>query len=123
MRRPTISPVQRENPLESLINALDCGAKHMADHWDDWDKWRAEHRSGRGKWKHKHMDWGKPGHSQSERRAEREARRAEERERLREHFERRRQRRRDRHEERGRDRGSVLTPEEEAYRQARRTAE
>jgi signal transduction histidine kinase len=77
----------------------------MADHWDDWEKWRAEHRHGRSRWKHKRTDWGRPGHSL---RAARDERREEE-----------RQRRR----ERGRDRGRVLTPEEEAYRQARRIAE
>ena len=69
----------------------------MPHDWDDWEKWRARHRHGR-------PDWSRPGRGQ--RRAERdEAREAE------------RARRREKR------RGRSLSPEEEAYREARRAAE
>ncbi|MFI5317785.1 MAG: 2TM domain-containing protein, partial [Myxococcota bacterium] len=69
----------------------------MPHDWDDWEKWRARHRHGR-------PDWSRPG--RGDRRAERnEARDAE------------RARRREKR------RGRELSPEEEAYRQARRAAE
>ena len=69
----------------------------MPHGWDDWDKWKAKHRHGR-------HDWSRPG--RSDRRAEWAEARDQERARRRE-----------------RRRGRELTPEEEAYREARRAAE
>ncbi|HTO54245.1 MAG TPA: ATP-binding protein [Myxococcota bacterium] len=65
---------------------------------DDWDKWKAKHRG-------RHHDWSRPGRAQR-RAAERDEERDGERWRRRE-----------------RRRGRELTPEEEAYREARRLAE
>jgi signal transduction histidine kinase len=87
----------------------------MSRDWDDWEKWKAKHRG-------RHQDWSRPGRSQ--RRAEREERREERREEWmakREEWMAKRDAERERRRERRR--GRELTPEEEAYREARRTAE
>jgi signal transduction histidine kinase len=72
----------------------------MPHDWDDWDKWKAKHRHGP-------TDWSRPGraHRRAWREELREAREAE------------RARRREKR------RRPELTPEEEAYREARRAAE
>ncbi|HTO06528.1 MAG TPA: ATP-binding protein [Myxococcota bacterium] len=72
----------------------------MGRDWDDWEKWKAK-RYGR------HHDWSRPG--RAERHADREARLAE--------------REAERSRRRERRRGRELTPEEEAYREARRAAD
>ena len=83
----------------------------MPRDWDDWEKWRAKHRHGR-------PDWSRPGRGnrRAEREAHREAWRAE-RDEVRAEREEVRARRREKR------RGRELTPEEEAYREARRAAE
>ena len=70
----------------------------MPHDWDDWDKWKAKHRG--------RHDWSRPGRASRRDREERDEQRREERERRRE-----------------RRRRPSLTPEEEAYREARRAAE
>src|SRR5262245_24901956 len=75
-----------------------CGEERMARRWDDWDKMKSKrHRHGR-------PDWSRPG--RVDLRAARDAEREAERERR-----------------RSRRRGRELTPEEETYLEARRTAE
>jgi len=79
----------------------------MPRHWDDWEKMKAKHRHGR-------RDWSRPGRfdaASEVRRAAHEAAR-EVRDAVRAH-------RRDRDRRRGRE----LSPEEEAYVEARRSAE
>ncbi|HXX49266.1 MAG TPA: HAMP domain-containing sensor histidine kinase [Myxococcota bacterium] len=106
-------------PIGALIDALgSCGVEHMPHDWDDWKewkKWKGRHRHGR-------PDWSRPGRvhgsdRREERREERRAERAERAERWTEELEAERARRRERH------RRPELTPEEEAYREARRAAE
>jgi signal transduction histidine kinase len=98
MRRSTIHGEPTAGPLGRLLEELGpCGVKRMPHDWDDWEKWRARHRHGR-------PDWSRPGRSQ--RRAERDEARDSERARRRE-----------------KRRGRELSPEEEAYREARRAAE
>jgi signal transduction histidine kinase len=119
-RRSTIQGGSKEGPLGVLIDALgSCGVEHMPHDWDDWKewkKWKGRHRHGR-------PDWSRPGRvygaERSEEQRERsEQRRAERAERW-EEREAERARRRDR----DRRRRPELTPQEEAYREARRAAE
>jgi signal transduction histidine kinase len=122
-RRSTIQGVARGGPIGALVDALGaCGVEHMPHDWDDWSdwkKWKGRHRHGR-------PDWSRPGRVRAALREEleRERERHEQRreERRAERAARVEEREADRSRGRGRRRGS-LTPEEEAYREARRAAE
>jgi signal transduction histidine kinase len=103
-RRTTIPGAAIGVSTGLLLGALgSCGVERMPHDWDEWKKWKGRHRYGRPDWSRSARgDWSRPGRMRSERDDERELERASRRERR---------------------RRPPLTPEEEAYREARRAAE